>query len=186
VIDLDNPRWADRDALTVYTIRNLLEASRPSPYRNTPTPRVRLVADAVATAADPSFLVARITATTLAAADTTPDPTDPQWRASLPRQAGDAMRTDLNTRLGPDARRARDLLRPLAYAEGQGLPWEDIWAPLASRISGNPYTATTTCTGSAHTPAPTSWKPPKPAAPRTGSTTRPSRNTSAPTPQQPA
>ena len=50
------------------------------------------------------------------------------------------MRKDLDTRLGPDAARARDLLRPLAYAEGQGLPWEDIWAPLASRISGHTYT----------------------------------------------
>ena len=50
------------------------------------------------------------------------------------------MRKDLDTRLGPDAARARDLLRPLAYAEGQGLPWEDIWAALASRISGRTYT----------------------------------------------
>ena len=94
----------------------------------------------MADAADPSFLVARITSTTLAAANTIADPTDPHWRASLPRLPGDAMRNDLDTRLGPDATRARDLLRPLAYAEGQGLPWEDIWAPLASRISGRTYT----------------------------------------------
>lgn len=31
VIDLDAPRWADRQALTVYTIRNLIEASPTSP-----------------------------------------------------------------------------------------------------------------------------------------------------------
>ncbi|MEV7413489.1 WD40 repeat domain-containing protein, partial [Streptomyces althioticus] len=50
------------------------------------------------------------------------------------------MRNDLTRRLGDDAQRATDLLRPLAYAEGQGLPWEDIWAPLASAISGRHYT----------------------------------------------
>ena len=140
VIDLDAPRWADRQALTVYTIRNLIEASPDSPYLDAPPRQARSVADAVADAADPSFLVARITSTTLAAAGTIADPTDPHWRASLPRLPGDAMRKDLDTRLGPDAARARDLLRPLAYAEGQGLPWEDIWAPLASRISGRTYT----------------------------------------------
>ena len=140
VIDLDAPRWADRQALTVYTIRNLIEASPDSPYRDARPRQARSVADAVAGAADPSFLVARITSTTLAAADTIADPADPRWRASLPRLPGDAMRKDLDTRLGPDATRARDLLRPLAYAEGQGLPWEDIWAPLASRISGHAYT----------------------------------------------
>ena len=140
VIDLDAPRWADRQALTVYTIRNLIEASPDSPYRDARPRQARSVADAVADAADPSFLVARITSTTLAAAGTIADPADPHWRASLPRLPGDAMRNDLDTRLGPDAARARDLLRPLAYAEGQGLPWEDIWAPLASRISGRTYT----------------------------------------------
>ena len=36
VIDLDAPRWADRQALTVYTIRNLIEASTDSPYRERP------------------------------------------------------------------------------------------------------------------------------------------------------
>ncbi len=35
--------------------------------------------------------------------------------------------------------RACDLLRPLAYARGNGLPWEDIWAPLASLLAGREY-----------------------------------------------
>ncbi|WP_059006596.1 hypothetical protein [Streptomyces specialis] len=49
------------------------------------------------------------------------------------------MRNDL-ARLGHHTQRAVDLLRPLAFAEGQGLPWEDIWAPLASAIPGRTYT----------------------------------------------
>lgn len=58
---------------------------------------------------------------------------------TLPRLQGDAMRRDLE----PDWDRTdqlRDLLRPLAFAEGQGLPWEDIWAPLGSGIARVNYT----------------------------------------------
>ncbi|MFF3597966.1 caspase family protein [Kitasatospora indigofera] len=139
VIDLDSPRYSDHQALTTYTARTLLQARSTSPYRDRPH-TVRPVAEAVATAAGHSFLIARITAGTLAATPTIPDPTDAAWRASLPRHAGDAMREDLHRRLGHHAQRATDLLRPLAFAEGQGLPWEDIWAPLATAISGRPYT----------------------------------------------
>ncbi|MET9770336.1 caspase family protein [Streptomyces sp. NPDC006415] len=144
VIDLDSPRYTDRKALLAYTIRNLVQSHATSPYRRPPfsdrPERLRPIARAVADAAGDSFLVARFAAYTLASADTAvPDPQDARWRASLPRHAGQAMRDDLTQRLGPDAQRATDLLRPLAYAEGQGLPWEDIWAPLATAISGRPY-----------------------------------------------
>ncbi|MET7607741.1 hypothetical protein ABZS96_35910 [Streptomyces avermitilis] len=139
VLDLDSPRYADREALRAYTMRNLIESRHTSPYRHRPD-MLQPVGSAVAEAAERSFLVARITAGTLAAADVVVDPHDPQWRASLPRHAGQAMRDDLARRLGDDAQRAADLLRPLAYAEGQGLPWEGIWAPLASAISGRHYT----------------------------------------------
>lgn len=140
VIDLDNPRYADPEAITAYAIRGLLEADPSSPYRS--RPQVALpVAEAVAAAAGTSFLVARITAATLAAAEhVVPDPGEQQWRDTLPRLPGQAMQDDLNSRLGEQAQRAMDLLRPLAFAEGQGLPWENIWAPLASEISGSTYT----------------------------------------------
>ncbi|MFC8670916.1 caspase family protein, partial [Streptomyces sp. NPDC057199] len=142
VIGLDSPRYADRQALLAYTIRNLVQSRPTSPYRLWESrDLLRPVAEAVAAAAGMSFLVAHFAAYTLASADTVvADPFDPRWRASLPRHAGQAMRDDLTQRLGPNAQRAADLLRPLAYAEGQGLPWEDIWAPLASAISGRPYT----------------------------------------------
>lgn len=144
VIDLDSPLHADEEALLAYTMRNLLQSRRTSPYRGLDyrdAYLLRETARAVAEAAGASFLVARFAAYTLASADTVvTDPFDRHWRAGLPRHAGQAMRDDLNRRLGPHAQRAADLLRPLAYAEGQGLPWEDIWAPLASAISGRPYT----------------------------------------------
>ncbi|MFE4602016.1 caspase family protein, partial [Kitasatospora indigofera] len=139
VIDLDSPRYTDHQALATYTARTLLQARSTSPYRDRPDTALP-VAQAVAQAAGHSFLIARITAGTLAATPAIPDPTDAAWRASLPRHAGDAMREDLHRRLGHHAQRATDLLRPLADAQGQGLPWEDIWAPLATAISGCPYT----------------------------------------------
>lgn len=94
---------------------------------------LRPVAEAVA--AGTSFLVSHFAAYALTSADTVvADPFDPRWRASLPRHAGQAMRDDLNQRLGPDLQRATDLLRPLAYAEGQGLLWEDIWRAGATTL----------------------------------------------------
>jgi len=137
-VDLDASRYADLDALTAYAARCLRESAAGSPYRDRPR-ETAAVAEAVAAAATPSFLVARITGDTLAASTSIPDWRDPAWRAALPRLPGEAMRHDLVTRLGADADRVRDLLRPLAFAEGRGLPWEDIWAPLAARLAGVGY-----------------------------------------------
>ncbi|MFH9005145.1 AAA family ATPase [Streptomyces afghaniensis] len=139
-VDLDAPYYADPQAVLVYTVRNLLDAHPDSPYLDCPDDVRMGVAQAVAAAAGHCFLVARITAGTLAATPDLPDPGDPGWRRSLPRAAADAMHRDLHQRFGEDAGRILDLLRPLAYAEGQGLPWEDIWAPLASQLSGGRYT----------------------------------------------
>ncbi|MEU2424190.1 caspase family protein, partial [Streptomyces sp. NPDC007851] len=138
-VDLDHPRYADRQAVTAYAARVLLGSHRTSPYRDFPA-CVRPIAEAVAEAAGRSFLVARLAAFTLASDSTIPPDTGPEWRSTLPRHAADAMRQDLQRRLGDDARRATDLLRPLAWAQGQGLPWEDVWAPLASEVSGRTYT----------------------------------------------
>jgi WD40 repeat protein len=139
-IDLDADRYADSEAVLTYTVRNLIQAHSRSPYRQA-LPRVTLsVAKAVAAAAGGSFLVARLAASTLAATSRIPEVNDQAWRASLPKHAGQAMAEDLDARLGVDAARATDLLRPLAYAQGQGLPWEDLWAPMASAVSGRRYT----------------------------------------------
>ncbi|MGV9345273.1 caspase family protein [Streptomyces spiralis] len=139
-VDLDAPRYADPEAVLAYTLRNLLDAQPDSPYLWCDGDHRLAVARAVAEAAGHSFLVARITAGTLAAASALPDPLDAGWRRSLPSAAADAMHRDLHQRFGDRAGTILDLLRPLAYAEGQGLPWEDIWAPLASELSGHRYT----------------------------------------------
>lgn len=140
VVGLDDDEYADPQALLTYTVRNLLQGAPSSPYQHCSREKLTAVAGAIAEAAGNSFLVARITAGTHAALAEVPDPADPGWRDGLPRHAGQAMARDLADRLTPeDVTRATDLLRPLAYAEGQGLPWEDLWAPIASAVSGRAY-----------------------------------------------
>jgi WD40 repeat protein len=138
-VDLDDEHYADPASLYEYVLR-CLETDEPgSPYHSAPEELTAAVARAVAAAADYSFLVALIVSRTLLSVAEPPDPDDPGWRDSLPRNAADAMHSDLEIRLGADAGRARDLLRPLAFAHGAGLPWEDLWAPLASLLSGRDY-----------------------------------------------
>lgn len=138
VINLDDPKYADPDSLREYA-QGRLRSVDGSPYAVADPQVVHAVARAVAEAAGRSFLVALITSRSLAMQRAVADPGDEAWLASLPGTAADAMEQDLQTRLGKDAGRARDLLRPLAYARGKGLPWEDIWARLASVLAGRKY-----------------------------------------------
>ena len=148
LIDLDGAEYSDPVALSAF-IRNVLVNGGPvtvenlisSPFRNCSAPDLDEATIAVAEAAGSSFFVARILASTLALGSSIPDLADPVWRAKLPSEAGPAMRHDLVTRLGEHAQQAIDLLTPLAYAQGSGLPWEDIWAMLANALApGRQYT----------------------------------------------
>ncbi len=148
IIDLDGHDYADPAALAEVTRRVLTHGTPPAgaPAGNTvfascPQAVLDAVVAAIAAAAGNSFFVARILAATQASLHAVPDPADPAWRASLPRTAGPAMRRDLEIRLGDQAAKAVDLLRPLAYAQGRGLPWEDVWALLANALApGLSYT----------------------------------------------
>ena len=141
-VDLDSIQYADPASIRTY-IRHILlsgdpldSAYQPSGlYRTAPIFTLDAVTEAIAEAAGTSFLVARITAATEATATTLPNPKDRAWRQALPRRAGQAMRRDLSLRLGEDADKAARLLLPLAYAQGNGLPWEDIWPGLAEALS---------------------------------------------------
>ena len=139
-IDLDDERYADPASLYEYVVRGLETSNPQSPYHSAPAALVAAVARAVAEAAGHSYLVALIMSRTLLSRTEVPDPADPDWRNSLPGNAAAAMHSDLETRLGAEADRARDLLRPLAFAQGAGLPWEDLWASLSSKLSGRDYT----------------------------------------------
>ncbi|MET9823010.1 caspase family protein [Streptomyces sp. NPDC006349] len=136
-VDLDSERYADPGAVRAYT-RKLLRTPG-SVLEAAGDALVDAVAEAVAEAAGRSFLVARITARTVARESRPPDPGDRRWREELPRLPGEAMERDLEQRLGPRAAQARDLLLPLAYAQGAGLPWAGVWPRLAGAITGTPY-----------------------------------------------
>lgn len=140
VLNLDSDTYADPASVRAYVRRCLLDLVDGSSYQDAPSQTVEAVAAAVAEAAGRSFLVAQITSRSLAMRSDVANPYNAAWRAGLPRLAADAMRLDLDQRLGPLATQARDLLRPLAYALGSGLPWEDIWAPMASALAGRTYT----------------------------------------------
>ncbi|MER5928844.1 caspase family protein [Streptomyces sp. NPDC002054] len=136
-IDLDEEEYADPLAVRAY-VRALLTG--PGSVLAAADPqRVDAVAEAIAEAAGRSFLVARITARTVAREIRVPDPSDQAWRDALPRLPGEAMERDLRQRLGDRAATARDLLVPLAFAQGVGLPWAGIWPQLATALAGRPY-----------------------------------------------
>ena len=138
VIDLDASGYADEGDVAEFVRRQLLDERTPSPYLGHHD-LAKLVAGAVAGRAHPLFLVARLTAQALVNAGVLVDVTQPDWSVRFPASVGGAF-DDFLERFGSDERRVRDLLMPLAYAEGAGLPWENIWAPLASALSGAPCT----------------------------------------------
>ncbi|HEU4422537.1 MAG TPA: hypothetical protein VFR67_08335, partial [Pilimelia sp.] len=141
IVDLDRPEYSSPEDMRTYTIRCLTEMADWSPYRLASPAFLAQVVDIVLAAAGPSFLVALIVARNLANRPAPVNPSDPLWRVSLPTTPAAAVAWDLATRLGPhDARKAEDLLVPLAYAQGAGLPWDDVWADVASAASGRSYT----------------------------------------------
>jgi caspase domain-containing protein len=119
------------------------EPDRATPYRG----RIGVahtVASAVARRACGNFLVARILAKNLMDVQSIPDVTVPDWDASLPATIGAAFDEFLARFDDPKYRdlsrqSAIDLLLPLAYSEGEGFPWENLWASTASAVSGSDY-----------------------------------------------
>lgn len=59
-------------------------------------------------------------------------------RTDFPSTVGRAFERFLS-RFGSDEQKARDLLKPLAWTEGAGLPWDVVWPALASALSGRFY-----------------------------------------------
>ncbi|MFD5944815.1 caspase family protein [Streptomyces collinus] len=140
VIDLDADEHA-HEAVTEYAHAILLDAHDPdslSPYRNDPGP-ARTVASGIAAQAGRSFLVARMNARALVHRQEIVDTSVDGWERSLPGDAREAFAAYLD-RFGPERQRVVRLLRPLAYAQGEGLPWSTVWAPLAEALSGTACT----------------------------------------------
>ena len=120
-----------------YVTKVLLAADdpdSPTPYRDQPE-LARQVAGQVAAIAGHSFLIAQVAARTLARTPRALDPAEVAADRERWRDVGAAFDRDLE-RYGGKAHRVRDLLTPLAWAEGTGLPRE-LWAPLATALADN-------------------------------------------------
>ncbi|MFB7311148.1 caspase family protein, partial [Streptomyces sp. NPDC056192] len=138
-LDLDLPEHITGQDVTDYACALLLDAQDPdsrSPYVGFPEEAAR-VAKGIASRAGASFLVARMTARALVHGQITVDTARSGWEADLPSDAGQAFAAYL-ARFGPDRPKVERLLRPLAYAQGAGLPWSTLWAPLAEALSEVP------------------------------------------------
>jgi len=141
-IDLDKPRYTDKEDIIRYVERRLLaaeEPSRPTPYRNSPK-IVRKVAKALAKKAGSVFLIAHTAVHSLLANSSMIDITKPEWMKQLPTGIEDAFEQfldgiDRQRPGGLTSEKALAVLRALAYSEGEGLPWADVWSTVAGAIS---------------------------------------------------
>jgi hypothetical protein len=129
------PWWSDAD-LADYA-RDLLIAGDggPSPYRDNDT--TRAVADRLAESAGRSFLLVRLTASSLAREPEPCDPHAPQLTDMMDRGVVGVVADEVR-QASPDVaarRRVVDLLMATAFAAGAGLPWHGIWPHAANAVA---------------------------------------------------
>ncbi|MBM7169447.1 caspase family protein [Streptomyces sp. G44] len=137
IIDLDQPAYTRLEDVADYVRALLLAEDDPdslSPYRGH-TALATTVARGVAVRAGQSFLVANMTARALINRQVQVDTSQVGWHRRLPSEVKDVFAAYLS-RFGVNEWRVRRLLTPLAYAEGQGLPWDNLWAALATVLAG--------------------------------------------------
>ena len=84
LVDLDTSAYADPPSVVAYGQSCLVHLSDESPYRSQPRAYLKVVAEAIADAAGNSFLVALITARSLALRGELANPADRAWRAACP------------------------------------------------------------------------------------------------------
>ncbi|AMV44289.1 caspase family protein [Paraburkholderia caribensis] len=138
-IDLDDPRYIGRDDVACYVERRLMaveEPGRRTPYRDAPA-IAHTIAQAVAGRARDVFLVAHTAVQTLLNAPRV-DITQPRWADYLPSGIDNAFEqflAVLDHRSGLSSKKVRAVLLPLAFAEGEGLPWVDLWSTVATALS---------------------------------------------------
>ena len=140
-VDLDRSCFFGPRDIEVYLKRRLLceeEPDRPTPYRGKPD-IAWVVAKRVAERSGKVFLVARTIVHTLIASNRVIDTFVPTWLEALPTGIDAALERFLSNfdlvDEGISSVMARAVLLPLAYAEGEGIPWADIWSKVATELS---------------------------------------------------
>ena len=129
---LDNAENRVED-MRKYVLARLMastEAGRVTPYTHNADVASRL-AERIVAAAGNSFLVAAVTARSFAGRAEAVDPATETLE--LPKEAGAALMSYINRLSEPHM--VVDILRPIAWAEGAGLPWGSLWAPIANALA---------------------------------------------------
>jgi hypothetical protein len=151
-IDLDTEKYRDPQALADYAQQLLIAACEPgvaSPYRGHADSTAVTVAEgiaekaterATATGQPESFLLAQLLARAVRCRRQVLDVTCDGWANQLPTDVGAAFDEDLRRLLGEREPIARILLAALAWAKGPGLPWENIWVPVAQTLAAHTNT----------------------------------------------
>jgi hypothetical protein len=142
-IDLDRSRYFGDDDVARYVERRLLateEPNRPTPYRAAPQ-MAHAVAAAVAQRARNVFLVAQTIVHALLSAGSIADLSEPGWVERLPMGLDDAFDQflrvlDKRRPGGLSSAKTREVLLPLAFGEGEGLPWVELWAAIKAFPDG--------------------------------------------------
>lgn len=134
LIDLNATKYSSMDELAMYVERRLLEGNpASSTLSHGKNELTGDVAREVARKAYPSFLFAQLVCRSLL---NNAEPVSPQLvkKQGFPHNVSTAIAAYLRS-VGGDRKWVEDLLRPLAYAHGQGLPSGEIWAALATALS---------------------------------------------------
>ncbi|MFE9322652.1 hypothetical protein ACIHDR_23660 [Nocardia sp. NPDC052278] len=121
------------DAITTYVTSRLLDPTSTSPYRDHPVLAAKN-ARVIAEHSDGIFLFARLLARSLVNQPTCVDLCNGNAASRLNGGVAEAFAADLHS-YGPNRDRVFDLLSPLAWAEGAGLPRRGIWLALANALA---------------------------------------------------
>lgn len=137
VIDLDEPEWADPDALVGHAQAALSTQFGAPELPFTVDPEARFdLAEAIGRRATFSHLVVELAVQCILMA---PDGFDPADEQQLPSSVGEAL--DLHARrLGADPQMLRTMLSPLAHGPDDGMP-VDLWVRLAGAVAGRDMSA---------------------------------------------
>jgi hypothetical protein len=139
VIQADAPSYLERSDIAAYVKARLMRSGgeHGSTLYAGKEALAKSVGDTVAEKAFPSFLIARMVADDLLATGAVVEE-QALRQGSFPESVAEAFKQYL-ARFGPNEDKVRDLLRPLAWAEGVGLPWSSVWPSVASRLAQRRY-----------------------------------------------
>ncbi|HCT76493.1 MAG TPA: hypothetical protein DGT23_07865, partial [Micromonosporaceae bacterium] len=138
--DLCNVRWTRQGDIKELVARLLESPIDPGSHTIRPRGVREEISDAIARRVSPNVLAARLIAHTIAGYPNAIDTHSSRWEDRLPSSLSEAFSWSLDAMYGSKANRVRRMLLPLALAEGDGLPWRNIWPALATSLSGRPIT----------------------------------------------